>query len=295
MTEVTGGGSVPVPDPTTLTNEAVLKATTALREVLEARIGGLEAKLETFEQNTTRHVDIAIKNTEELLTTKVSANSESITVLRTASEQRLVMMKEFIDVNITERNTSIASLQSLMEEKIAALTKLLDIFKTAVNERFQLGDVQTEKASLAAKEALSAAFAAAKEAVGEQNKSNALSITKSESATTKQIDQLVENLRLSDRNTSDKIDVLVKTSDGKYDDLKERLVAMEARGSVADPVTAAAISKMAESVAALKQTSDRGDGGHVRGQEIGQGAYWLTGLVFLGLSVIIAFLVAFHH
>lgn len=169
MARTTAGGSVPVPDPTKLTNEAVEKATKALREILEARITGLESRLVTFETTTTRHVDVAINNAVELLTSKIVTNSEAINVLRLASEQRLETMELIVEKGVTERNAAISALYTLFDEKINALTKLLDIFKTAVNERFQLGDVQTEKASLAAKEALSAAFAAAKEAVGEQN------------------------------------------------------------------------------------------------------------------------------
>jgi hypothetical protein len=105
-----------------------------------------------------------------------------------------------------------------IDERFKALTESLAIFKIAVDERFKLGDVQTEKAARDVKSAVDAAFAAAKEAVGEQNKSNALSIAKSEVSTTKQIDQLNDNLRLS-----------VKNSDDKFNDLKERVVAIESR------------------------------------------------------------------
>ena len=142
-------GLVPVPDPTTLTNELVSKAVESAVQRLEARLDGAD---------------------------------------------------------------------KLTNERIKALIETVNVFKISINERFQLGDVQTEKAARDVKSAVDAAFAAAKEAVGEQNKSNALSIAKSEVATTKQIDQLTENLRLS-----------VKTTDDKIGDLKDRILAMEAR------------------------------------------------------------------
>jgi hypothetical protein len=42
-TPPTQGGSVPVPDPTTLTNQLVSRAVTALREVIETRLSGNDA------------------------------------------------------------------------------------------------------------------------------------------------------------------------------------------------------------------------------------------------------------
>jgi tetrahydromethanopterin S-methyltransferase subunit B len=61
-------------------------------------------------------------------------------------------------------------------------------------------------------------IAAAKEAVGEQNKSSALAIAKSEAATTKQIDQVGSQLTVAAASLTDKID-----------DTKERIGSIEAR------------------------------------------------------------------
>ena len=64
--------------------------------------------------------------------------------------------------------------------------------------------------------AMDAAFQSAKEAVGEQNKSNLLSIAKSEATYTKQIDQI--GLTIS---------ALSKAIDDKVDDIKTRVQMME--------------------------------------------------------------------
>jgi len=64
--------------------------------------------------------------------------------------------------------------------------------------------------------AVDAALQAAKEAVGEQNKSSALAIAKSETSTTKQIDQLVAQIASQTKNFDDKIG-----------DVKERLTRIE--------------------------------------------------------------------
>lgn len=209
-------GSRPVPDPTQLTNELVAKATVALREILETRMDGLEARVVTSEAMLTRHVDIAIKTIEDLLSTKINANGARIEHGEKELADKFAAFSAIVDGKTKEREHAITALNFLLDEKIKALTETVGVFKTAVNERFQLGDVQTEKAARDVKSAVDAAFAAAKEAVGEQNKSNALSIAKSEVSTTKQLDQLAENLRLS-----------VKTSDDKIGDLKDRIIAME--------------------------------------------------------------------
>lgn len=211
---------VPVPDPTTLTNRLVAQAVSALREIIETRLAGIELQIRTLEATQVRHSDIAIANLEQLLQSRISANGSAIDVLRTASEKRLETMEGILCANTRERNGVIEALRVLMSEKIGALCETVAVFKTSVNERFQLGDVQTEKAARDVKSAVDAAFAAAKEAVGEQNKSNALSIAKSEVATTKQIDQLALNAITSAKNADDKIS-----------DLKDRLVAMEGRSS----------------------------------------------------------------
>jgi hypothetical protein len=67
--------------------------------------------------------------------------------------------------------------------------------------------------------AVDAALQAAKEAVGEQNKSSALAIAKSETSTVKQIDQLGAQLAAQTKNFDDKIA-----------DLKDRLNRVEGKG-----------------------------------------------------------------
>ncbi len=222
---------VPVPDPTKLTNDLVEKAVTNLREILETRIKAIEHSIVITEANLTRHGDITGNTLQEILNAKIIANKEVIQVIRDDIEKRFQVaaeeqrknardIKEAVDTAFAS-NTVVTNVgQNLQDEKIRSLTETVTVFKTSVNERFQLGDVQTEKAARDVKSAVDAAFAAAKEAVGEQNKSNALSIAKSEVATTKQIDQLAENARVSAKNADDKIS-----------DLKDRLVAMEGKST----------------------------------------------------------------
>jgi Fe2+ transport system protein B len=99
----------------------------------------------------------------------------------------------------------IKQLQSLHEEKFRSI-------ETQFLER----DTRTEQTSRDSKVAVDAALQAAKEAVGEQNKSNALAIAKSEATFTKQIDQI-----------GVLISTLQKGLDDKIDDIKGRLGTIE--------------------------------------------------------------------
>lgn len=249
-------GSRPVPDPTALTNELVEKATKALGDRIDARIMAVEDRITLVDANMARHVDIAVQTLENLANAKIAGNAESISVLRTASEKRLEIMIDLNKRTEIELMNGVRASQSFLDEKIKALTETVSVFKTSVNERFQLGDVQTEKAARDVKSAVDAAFAAAKEAVGEQNKSNALSIAKSEVATTKQIDQLAENARLS-----------VKNADDKIGDLKDRILAIEAKASIADPSTTLALRDLADAISKLRTSSDQGTGQRQQSRE----------------------------
>jgi hypothetical protein len=81
-----------------------------------------------------------------------------------------------------------------------------------IDQRFEERDERTDQIAQLGRISLDAALAAAKEAVGEQNKSNALSITKSESS-------MKEQVSANAVQAGTRIDAL---SD-KFDDLKSRM------------------------------------------------------------------------
>lgn len=112
----------------------------------------------------------------------------------------------------------IGALRELVEARSDGDRKLNDERFLGIETQFVERDKRTEQTTHDNKVAVDAAFAAAKEAVGEQNKSNAASITKSEAAFTKQIDQ-----------TGVLLNAVAKATDEKIDDLKTRLTTVESK------------------------------------------------------------------
>jgi hypothetical protein len=268
----------PIPDPTVLTNKLVTTAILALTDKFNAQLEAIVDKQNTSISNTVRHTDIGISQLRELMDAHIKMLQEAD---GHSTAQRIILLEQ-----ITEAREQV---KSLLDLRIDSLIETVSVLKTTVNERFTQGDVQTEKAARDVKSAVDAAFAAAKEAVGEQNKSNALSIAKSEVATTKQIDQLSENLRISVQNTNDKIESINKNFDDKYTDIKDRIVAMEARGSVNDPSTMIAISKLSESVTHLRETGAGSSGHRVGTTDFMSMIGWIVA-VGVGILALVQFL-----
>jgi hypothetical protein len=107
------------------------------------------------------------------------------------------------------------SLNALRTELLGEIRRLSDIDGERllrIDQRFEERDERTDQIAQLGRISLDAALAAAKEAVGEQNKSNALSITKSESS-------MKEQVSANAVQAGTRIDAL---SD-KFDDLKSRM------------------------------------------------------------------------
>lgn len=101
-------------------------------------------------------------------------------------------LRREMEVIVRERDSAVAALRVEVMSEIRRVNDVTDQKFDAVKQQFEERDTRTEQAAQESRISLDAALAAAKEAVGEQNKSNALSIAKSEGATQKQIDALVE-------------------------------------------------------------------------------------------------------
>jgi hypothetical protein len=148
---------------------------------------------------------------------KLEVNEMSITPIRhvtdpteltTAQLQReITNLKDIIDMRFSGHDSEAKLRQATVNEQFAG-----------VDQRFNERDTRTDQTAKNDKVNLDAAFAAAKEAVGEQNKSSALAIAKSEAATNKQIDQVGSQLTVAVVSLTDKID-----------DTKSRMNTIESR------------------------------------------------------------------
>lgn len=222
-----------VSDPTPLTTQQLLRENLWLRELIEARIRGLEVRME-------------------------------------AGDEAVRLLQAFAD-----RTPTTMDVQHAVEKLREVAFVKFDGIRTQLQER----DAAMEKASKDVKSAVDAAFAAAKEAVGEQNKSNAAAIDKSEKAFTKQVDGL-----------SDIIKTTAKGVDDKINDIKERITVIESKTSVSDPSSAIAIAELKASVHRLSSTTDIS-----AGRGAGMAALWALivggmGFVFALVSVVIVIL-----
>lgn len=148
------------------------------------------------------------------------------TVLTTQQLQReILMLKELIETRLDSYDTGIRLLQanadkapsiSVVEKSVESLRALHEEKFKSIAVQFSERDTRTEQTSRDSKVAVDAALQAAKEAVGEQNKSNAASIAKSEAGFTKQIDQTILLVTSMTASLNDKID-----------DIKTRLTSID--------------------------------------------------------------------
>ena len=148
------------------------------------------------------------------------------TMLTTIQLDRgLVALREVIEARVTALENNDEHVRGFLDQRHAAIKTEVDRLQELHEEKFRSiavqfaeRDTRTEQTSRDSKVAVDAALQAAKEAVGEQNKSSALAIAKSEAATTKQIDQILVIIQSTTGGLNDKID-----------DIKSRLTLIEGR------------------------------------------------------------------
>lgn len=150
--------------------------------------------------------------------------------LRAVLDAGLASLRQIIEARLNGNDRAIQLLQSTadkfpqwVDEKIAAVRDVVTEKFNSIEKQFTERDVRTEQAAGAVKIAVDAALQAQKEAATETNKSGTAAITKSETATTKQIDQLGELIR-----------TMTKGFDDKIGDVKDRLTRIEGKGEGVD-------------------------------------------------------------
>lgn len=183
----------PVPDPTELTTASIIREISALKEVTFARLDAIER--ERARELETVSKELLLVRT--IIETRLDANDKAIKILQDISDR-------FPD---------------RIDEKISALKAIHEGEFASIQVQFRERDVRTDQTSVSTKVAVDAALQAAKEAVQEQNRSSALAIAKSETATDKRIDAIAGLIATT-----------AAASDDKFSDIKERLTRIEGVG-----------------------------------------------------------------
>jgi hypothetical protein len=191
------GDTFPRPDPTKLTTEQLDRETASIKLFFTMRVDEVNKRIDLINQEVLavpRQLAEAIDHLQAMVETRLHGMDRATEILQ-----------EILD-----------RIPRQMDEKITALSKLHEEKFLSIQTQFRERDVRTEESSKDSKMAVAAALQAAKEAVGEQNKSSALAIAKSETSTTKQIDQLGMQVQAQSKNFDDKIA-----------DVKDRLTRIE--------------------------------------------------------------------
>lgn len=161
---------------------------------------------------TTQASERAIAALKELMMTKIESLEETIETRLHASDKAVNLLNENSEKIPKLIKCSADQLQELMTEKLSGVQIQFD----GVQVQFKERDTRTDQAAATTATAVGAAFAAQKEAAQEQNRSFDAKITKTEGSVIKQLDQISENIRTGD-----------KATDGRINDIKERLLMIE--------------------------------------------------------------------
>jgi hypothetical protein len=168
------------------------------------------------DEPATGQVDRKLNNLRDLLNSRIDAISQFssaearglLKIIETridGMDKATELLRENFSVVPTEMDRQITYLREFMVARIDSTQVARDERFHSIDLQFRERDIRTDLSSRDSKVAVDAALQAAKEAVGEQNKSSALAIAKSETSTTKQIDQLQNLIQSNNDTTNDKI------------------------------------------------------------------------------------------
>jgi len=184
------GDGVPDPhlpqagDPTSATTAFVLRIAGQSSALVATQIAVINARIDGVEAASAAHRDGLHQLFVQRLNDLDRANTvlaDNVTRVPTQLQTAVAALKELESVKF----------EALDDELKAAAALRLAQF-SAVDQRFLERDDRAAEALIAAKEALAAALASAKEAVQEQNKANATAIGKSETGVQETIAKLSE-------------------------------------------------------------------------------------------------------
>jgi hypothetical protein len=131
-----GSGSVPIPDPTERTTEALLREIAALKELVTTRLDAMDKAMSIFSENLTRaptEVDKQIGHLKSLMEATFRATDEKFNSIQTQFLERDVRVEQ------TARDTKVAVDAALSAQKEQAKQQ---------NESFGLSIAKSETATV---------------------------------------------------------------------------------------------------------------------------------------------------
>jgi hypothetical protein len=149
----TNDGTPPVPDPTILTTEQLLRTVRAERDYVDGIRDVIEERLAAMDKAT-------------------------------------ALLSDTVNRVPTVVQTEVAHITGLMAERFTSIDNLMDVKFQSIATQFAERDTRQEREARDNKVAVDAAFAAQKEAAAKQDESNAKAIDKSERATAETISKL---------------------------------------------------------------------------------------------------------
>jgi hypothetical protein len=150
--------------------------------------------------------------TTEQLDTRIAALKDTLVTRLDGMDKAIVVLRDTWDKMPVEMYSHIDQVRNLILEKFATVQEQFASIQTQFSER----DVRVEQTARDTKVAVDAALQAAEKAVGKQTEAFSLSIAKSETVTSKQIDA-----------QGDLISTMTSGLSGQIIDVKERLSRME--------------------------------------------------------------------
>jgi hypothetical protein len=226
-------GLVPVPDPTILTTQQLLRELAALedkttarlegvRNALDARLAAMDRAQELFNTDLKRVPSDTDKQVTHL-STLVHEKFQSVQVQLTAFADLQKEQFHSVATQFHERDVRVdqaaKDTRSAVDAALQAAALTLDEKFHSIQTQFVERDTRVEQTARDTRVAVDAALQAAEKAVGKQNESFALSIAKSEAATAKSIDQQGAIIQTATNSLKSNID-----------DIKERLIRIEGMG-----------------------------------------------------------------
>jgi hypothetical protein len=225
-----GGGWVPIPDPTTLTESAIARATDVFRRELAGLRETIETRLDAADQDRGRLWQ-RVRDLPALYETAASHLRDEL--IQRDAHTREVLVQRLNDLDDAAKIAA-SHIEKIPLDLAGDFQRALRSEREYTMSQIDLARAETKRTGDVAEErfgaidglfnsndkALTAALAAQEKAAAEQQKSNTLAIDKSEKTTQ-------ETIKANDAKTASSIQAQSDT----ISDLKERVVRIESGGA----------------------------------------------------------------